>query len=228
MTSFSAFPPATRKFLEGIAANNSKEWFEANRALYEEGYIAPARAFVEAVGPALRTLSPEARFEPKVNGSIGRVNRDTRFSKDKRLYKDNLDLFFWHGDKKGWDHPGFFIRLTTKDVWLGAGMHHFMDEGLTRFRDAVIDDRSGRALIAAIETVEKAGDYVVGSMPRKTVPRGYDKNHPRAKFLLWEGLPAMAQTTMADAMKPGFTDRALAHFRNTWPIGKWLMEYVVD
>ena len=228
MSDFKGFPPATKAFLAGIAENNSRDWFEAHRALYDEGYVGAGRAFVEAVGPALRKISPEVQFEPKVNGSISRVNRDTRFSRDKRPYKDNLDLIFWHGDKKGWDHPGFFVRLTAKDVWLGAGMHHFIDDGLTRYRDAVIDDRSGKALVAAIEKVEKAGDYMVGSMPRKTVPRGYDKDHPRAKYLLWEGLPAMAQMTMADAMKPDFADRTLVHFRNTWPVGKWLMEYVVD
>ena len=183
ITTFGGFPKATRQFLEGIAANNSKEWFEAHRALYEDGYVAPARAFVEAVGPELRKFSPDVRFEPKINGSIGRVNRDTRFSKDKRLYKDNLDLFFWHGDKKGWDHPGFFIRLTAKDVWLGSGMHHLEGEQLTRYRDAVVDERSGKALVAAIEKIEKAGDYSVGGMARKTVPRGYDKDHPRAELL---------------------------------------------
>lgn len=125
-------------------------------------------------------------------------------------------------------YPGFFLRLTASDVWLGAGMHHFTDDGLTRYRDAVIDDRSGRALVAAIETVEKAGDYMIGSMPRKTVPRGYDKDHPRARYLLWEGLPALTRMTIADAMKPDFAGRALAHFRNTWPVGQWLMDSVVD
>ena len=182
MTGFGGFPAATRTFLAGIAENNTKEWFDAHRALYDEGYVGAGRAFVEAVGPELRKLSPTVQFAPKINGSISRVNRDTRFSRDKRLYKDHLDLFFWHGEKKGLDHPGFFVRLTAKDVWLGAGMHHFIDEGLTRYRDAVVDERSGKALVAAIEKVEAAGDYMVGSMPRKTVPRGYDKDAPARKI----------------------------------------------
>jgi uncharacterized protein (TIGR02453 family) len=228
MAGFGGFPTATRQFLAGIAENNSKEWFEANRALYDEGYVGAGRAFVEAVGPELRKVSPEVQFEPRINGSISRVNRDTRFSRDKRPYKDNLDLFFWHVERKGFGYPGFFIRLTAKDVWLGSGMHHFMDEGLTRYRDAVVDERLGKALVAAIEAVEEAGDYMIGSMPRKTVPRGYDKDHPRARYLLWEGLPAMAQMTIEDAMKPDFADRALGHFRNTWPVGQWLMENVTN
>ena len=157
-----------------------------------------------------------------------RVNRDIRFSRDKRVYKDHLDIMFWHGAKRGFTQPGFFMRLTAEAVWLGAGMHHFDDAGLKRYRDAATGPLSGRALEAAIASVEAAGDYVVGSMPRKTVPRGYDKDSPYAKYLLWEGLPAMAQASLADAMAPDWGERALAHFRATWPIGQWLLDYVTE
>lgn len=223
---FGGFPPETVAFLKGIAEHNDKEWFAAHRALYEAGYVDPARAFVDAIGPELRKISPTVQFEPKIGASIGRVNRDTRFSRDKRLYKDNLDLLFWHGDRKGWTHPAFFLRITADAVWLGSGMHHIEGDLLTRYRDAVVDDRSGQALAAAIAEVEDAGDYMVGSMPRKSFPRGYDKNSPPAKYLLWEGLPAMARMSTEDTMKPDFAERALAHFRNTWPVGRWLLQEV--
>lgn len=228
MSGFSGFPQETFAFLEGIAANNDKSWFEANRMLYERGYVEPGKAFVEAMGPRLRELSPTVQFEPRVNGSIMRVNRDTRFSRDKRPYKDHLDLMFWHGQRKGWTHPGFFIRLTAEAVWLGCGMHHFEGETLTRYRDAVVDERSGEALVAAIARIEAAGDYAIGSMARKQVPRGYDKNARRAGFLLWEGLPAMARMSVSDARAPDFSDKAFVHFRNTWPIGQWLLDEVAD
>jgi uncharacterized protein (TIGR02453 family) len=224
--SFDHFPPETQAFLAGIATSNDKVWFDANRPLYEAGYVAPARAFVEAMGPRLAELSPEVKFEPKINGSISRVNRDTRFSKDKRPYKDHLDLFFWHGEKRGWEQPGFFMRLTAEHVWLGSGMHHFEGEALSRYREAVVHPRSGAALEAAVAEVEAAGDYMVGSMPRKTVPKGYDKEHPRARFLKWEGLPAMAQASIGEAMSQGWAGTALRHFRATWPIGRWLMDEV--
>lgn len=228
MPAFSGFPAETFAFLAGIAEHNDKEWFSANRPLYEVGYVEPARAFVDAVGPELQAFSPGVMYEPKIGGSIMRVNRDTRFSRDKRPYKDHLDMFFWHGQRRGFTHPGFFLRLTADSVWLGAGMHHFQDETLTRYRDAVVDERSGQALVAAIAKVEAAGDYAMGSMPRKTVPRGYDKDSPYARYLLWEGLPAMAQMSPADARRPDFADRALAHFRATWPVGQWLLDEVAD
>jgi uncharacterized protein (TIGR02453 family) len=80
---FSAFPRETLRFLAGIGFENSKKWFEANRALYEAGYVEPARRFIETIGPELKKISPGVRYEPKVNGSIGRINRDVRFSRDK-------------------------------------------------------------------------------------------------------------------------------------------------
>lgn len=222
------FPPETRAFLEGIAEHNEKAWFDANRQLYDVGYVDAGRAFVEAIGPEVAKISPTVHYEPKIGASLMRINRDTRFSRNKQPYKDHLDLFFWHGEKRGWTHPGFFLRLTARDVWCGSGMHHFEGDLLTRYRDAVVYERSGRALVAAIEKVEAAGDYGIGSMPRKTVPRGYDKDSPRAKYLLWEGLPAMAQMSIEDALKPDFDRQILAHFRNTWPIGQWLLDEVAD
>jgi uncharacterized protein (TIGR02453 family) len=226
MVSFAGFPIETAHFLRGIAAHNDKEWFTANRRLFDVGYVEAGRAFVEAMGPELEKISPEVRYEPRIGASLMRVNRDIRFSKDKRPYKDHLDLFFWHGERKGWTHPGFFLRLTVADVWIGAGMHHLEGDLLARYRDAVVDPRAGEALERAIAAVEAAGDYAIGSMPRKQVPRGYDRTHSRAQYLLWEGLPAMARMTLADALAPQFFARALAHFRNTWPIGKWLLEEV--
>lgn len=227
MIAFSGFPPETFSFLAGIAEHNDKEWLAANRPLYEAGYVAPARAFVETMGPELRKLSPALQFEPKIGASISRINRDIRFSRDKRVYRDHLDLWFWHGERKGWTHPGFFMRVAADAVWLGAGMHHLDGDALKRYRDAVVDDAAGEALASAIAEVERAGDYAIGSMPRKSFPRGYDKAHPRARYLLWEGLPAMARMSIEEAQAPDFGGRALGHFRNTWPVARWLLEEVV-
>jgi uncharacterized protein (TIGR02453 family) len=223
---FSQFPQETLHFLAGIAFDNSKDWFEANRGLYEAGYVEPARRFVDEVGPRLKKVSAGVRFEPKINGSIGRINRDVRFSKDKSPYKDHLDMWFWHGEKKGWDRPGFYLRITAKTIYLGSGMHMLEGELLERFRKAVVTDGSGRKLRQTIDEVKKAGPYNVGGASRKRVPRGFDADHPRAGLLLHEGLHAGLELPATDAIKAGFADRALAHFAATWPIGEWLLKEV--
>ena len=117
------FPDETRAFLAGIAANNEKTWFDANRPLYDAGYVVAGRAFVSAIGPRLTEISPEVKFEPKINGSLSRINRDIRFSKDKRPYKTHLDAWFWHGEKRSWALPGFWFRLTATELMLGSGLY---------------------------------------------------------------------------------------------------------
>ena len=218
--------PGTGEFLAGVSGNNEKSWFEANRPLYEQGYVAAGRAFVEAIGPELRKISPGVGFEPKIGASMMRVNRDIRFTKDKRPYKDHLDLWFWHGENKGWAAPGFFLRLTPSMLWLGTGMHAIQGDQLTRFRHAIADDTSGAALVDAIETVRAAGPYVVGGKTRRQVPRGFDKDHERAEYFLYEALYAHYEAPAEVAYDPGFGAHAIEHFRSTWPIARWLLEHV--
>jgi uncharacterized protein (TIGR02453 family) len=111
MAGFAGFGKDTIRFLSGLSANNKAEWFNAHRADYEAHYIEPAKDFVVAVADPLAKLAPGIHAEPKVNGSIFRINRDIRFSKDKTPYKDHLDLWFWQGERKA-AISGFFFPLT--------------------------------------------------------------------------------------------------------------------
>jgi len=87
MNAVAGFPAGTFTFLRGLAENNQKDWFQEHRDAYEELYVEPARRFVEAIGPPLRIISATLRFEARVNGSLFRVQRDVRFSKDKSPYR---------------------------------------------------------------------------------------------------------------------------------------------
>ncbi len=222
MTAFDHFPEATRAFLAGIAINNDKAWFDAHRDLYEAGYVEAGKAFVSAIAPRVLAISPDAHAEPRVNGSIMRINRDVRFSKDKRPYKTHLDFWFWHGEKKGWNCPGFYLRITPETVFIGTGMHRFDKEMLESYRHAVVLPRSGRALQAAIAKVRAAGDYEIGEKTRKKPPRGFDVDADRAELLLYEGLTATRTLPGSVAYEPGFVDLCATHFAATWPVGQWL------
>lgn len=219
---FEHFSEETRQFLVGIADHNEKAWFEENRALYDTGYVEAGKAFVQAMAPRLKAISPEVQAEPRINGSIMRVNRDVRFSKDKRAYKTHLDFWFWHGEKKGWASPGFYLRITPDQVLLGTGMHQFDKETLESFRHAVVLPRSGKALQAAVAAVRAAGAYEIGEKTRKRPPRGFETDPDRAEYLLFEGLTATITLPGTVAFAPGFADLCAQHFAATWPIGQWL------
>jgi uncharacterized protein (TIGR02453 family) len=223
VTTFTGFPKETRAFLEGIAAHNEKTWFDAHRDLYEAGYVAPARAFVEEIGPRLRKFAPETQFEPKINGSIGRVNRDIRFSKDKRPYKDHLDIFFWQGEKKSWDIPGFWFSLSATNVYVGSGLYMFDKDMLQSFRDSLVHPRSGKALVSTIAGIRKKGGYIFGSKTRTLPPRGYEVPEDRAEYLLFEGLHSGIELPAEISTQPDFVDVCLRHFKATWPISQWIL-----
>ena len=119
-TQFTGFPEETIGFLAGLRDNNSKSWFEAHRSDYDQYWMAVAKDFVVAAGEALLELDPNIEAQPKVNGSIFRINRDTRFSKEKTPYKDHLDFWFWQGQRKG-AVSGYFMRVSPTSIGIGVG-----------------------------------------------------------------------------------------------------------
>jgi uncharacterized protein (TIGR02453 family) len=219
---FAGFPTQTVKFLAGLSRNNDKEWFDAHRADYDAHLVEPAKAFVEAIGPRLKKIDARVQAVPKVNGSIFRINRDTRFAKDKSPYKDHLDMWFWSGPKKGWECSGFFFRLTPKTLLLGAGMHGFMPQVLARYRRAVLDDAKGPLLAKTVAKFEKAG-HEVGGKTYKKAPRGVAADHPRAELLKHSGLYVGWESKHPRELHgPALVELAARRFAEFAPLHEWL------
>jgi uncharacterized protein (TIGR02453 family) len=223
-----AFPPDTLEFLDDLRGNNAKAWLEANRKRYQASYVDAGKAFVEAVAPVLAGIDPGIHAEPRVLGSIFRINRDTRFSADKRPYKDHLDFWFWHGERKA-AVSGLFVRVSPDVVGVGAGSHGFDKSALSRFRSAVSDDRDARAeLVDAVERVEKAG-YPIDGETYKRVPTGYaaDPEGPAARLLRHGALFVHHDEPAHLALD---ADRLLPTLDRHWialaPLHRWLVTHV--
>ncbi len=106
-------------------------------------------------------------------------------------------------------------------------MYGLEKELLDSFRQSVIHPRSGRALLAAVAKVEKAGAYEVLGKTRKLMPRGFETDPDRAHFLLHDGLYTNARLPPDAAKSPDFVKVVAGHYRKMWPIGQWLLEEVV-
>src|SRR3954470_23038439 len=164
-TAFAGFPREGLEFLEGLAGDNSREYFDVHRDTYEAELLRPAKEFVVALGEELRArVSPGIRAEPRINGSILRINRDTRFSADKRPYKEHVDFWFWEGDAPSRERPGLFVRLRPATVTLGAGMHRFEPPVLAAYRAAVTAEGTGRALEEALADATALRGVTVGGL----------------------------------------------------------------
>lgn len=220
---FQGFRPEALGFLAALGENNHRHWFQAHRDEYDRFLLEPARDFVDAIGVELDRFAPGVHADPRINGSIMRINRDTRFSRDKRPYKDHLDLWFWQGDGPSRASPGYWFRLTPQSLILGAGKHRFEPGLLDRYRDAVADPERGRALQDAVREVESAG-YDVGGRRYKRLPRGYEVPAERADLLLHDGLYAgIEQPVPPETATPGFPAFCARHYSRLGPLQDWLL-----
>ena len=154
-----------------------------------------------------------------------RIHRDVRFSKDKSPYYSHLRIMFWEGGVgKKKMRPGFFFGMGSDSARLFGGQHMFDKPVLQKYRNSVLIDTAAANLEEAIAKVEKAG-YEVGGEHYKRVPRGIDKDHPRAELLKYNGLyvesPKISSSTLT---KPDLVDTVLKHAQAMAPLHKWLVK----
>ena len=219
------FSPALFKFLRELKKNNDREWFQANKARYESDVRDPMLRFIADFAVPLRTISKHFVADPRpVNGSLFRIYRDTRFSRDKSQYKTAAAAHFRHevdGEVHG---PGFYFHLGPGDVAVGAGIWHPDAETLAKIRDAIAGHPqlwkravSGKAFRA---TCELWGEKLTRP------PKGFDPAHPFLEDLKRKDFVAMASFEEADACKPGFMKRVADVYRVSAPFMSFLTKAV--
>ena len=228
LPAFNGFPKETVRFYRDLANHNDRAWFEAHKDVYKENVLAPAQAFVLAMGERLRRVAPGIIADPRPNGagSIFRIYRDTRFTRDKRPYKAFLGILFWEGPGKKMESSGFYFHLEPKELLLAVGSYAFPGPRLDAFREAVIHRTHGPGLTKAIRKVTKKG-YEIGGAHYKRVPRGFDPEHPNAEYLRHNGLYAWERATIPAELYSGeIVALCLRKFRDMHPIHEWIVENV--
>src|ERR671922_2157062 len=136
-TEAASFGPELFTFLAELREHNDREWFAANKERYEAHVLEPALAFIEDFGYRLQSISPHFRADPRrTGGSLFRIYRDTRFSKDKAPYKTNVGVHFRHERAKDAHAPGYYLHIGPGEVFAGGGMWHPDSSTATRIREA--------------------------------------------------------------------------------------------
>lgn len=182
-----------RSFFAMLEQNNRKDWFDAHKATFKEEIEAPARLLVALFAKDLTRLTGRSH-----SGKLGRIYRDTRFSRDKTPYNTYLHAH-WESAQAA---PGWLFRVTADGPEILTGLHGMDAAALARFRVAV--DRDGAALEQAIAGAEAAGAGIVdmGPEPLKRVPKPYPADHPQEAHLRRKMLALGLRPTDAD-MKDG-------------------------
>ncbi|MCI4335577.1 MAG: DUF2461 domain-containing protein [Thermoplasmata archaeon] len=212
------FTPESFRFLQELAKNNNREWFIENKARYEASVQAPSREFVRSVGPRLGAISHHLLADDRlVGGSIMRIYRDVRFSRDKSPYRTSVGIHFSHdGAQRKEDHlPGFFLHLAPADSWVYAGMWMADPPRLQMIRSAIVarsaDWRKVRAAVPEIE-----GEAL------KRPPPGFSADHPYIEDLKRKGFTAGLPIKDAVVTLPDFAERFVSLCKSLDPLNRFL------
>ena len=166
------------KLLEDLKANNNREWFKANKQRYDQSIKEPALAFISDFSPHLQQISRAFKADPRpVGGSLFRINRDTRFAKDKSPYKTNTGLHFRHVAGKDAHAPGFYLHLEPGSCFAGVGIWHPDTKTANKIREAIGAD-DGKAWKKATGSKRFRETYQLMGESLKRPPKGFAPDHP--------------------------------------------------
>jgi uncharacterized protein (TIGR02453 family) len=205
------------KVLKELKANNDRAWFHANKSRYETDVKEPMQRFIADFGARLRAISRNFDADPRpVGGSMFRIYRDTRFSKDKSPYKTAAAAHFQyrHGSKDV-HAPGFYLHLEPGECMGGGGLWHPDAAALQQVRDRIVTrTKEWKAIVG--------GGVAISGEALKRPPAGYTPTHPFIEDLKRKDIYTMTRFSEADVCALDFLDRYTEACRSAAPLVAFL------
>ncbi len=208
MDTFAGIPPEAFRFYAELEENNNREWWLGHKDVYDAAVKEPLSALLAELEPE---FGPARLFRPY---------RDVRFSQDKSPYKTAQGAFATRQEG-----VGYYLQVSADGLLVGGGYRSHTPAQLARFRAAADASGSGGALQEIVAAVADAGFRIEGEK-LKTVPRGFDRDHPRAELLKHKTL-----YTGADLGQPEWvsTEAAAEEVAGRWrqlrPLVEWVGRY---
>jgi len=221
MSAEAHFNPRLFQFLRQLKRHNERAWFQDNKARYVADVQQPMLRFIADFAPPLAKISRhyEADARP-VGGSMFRIHRDTRFSKDKSPYKTHASAHFRHKQASKDVHaPGFYFHLEPGECFIGAGIWRPEPPVLRRIRDAISYDEPGWRRVRR-KTPDIEGEQQV------RVPSGYDADHTFIDDLKRKSYFASMSFSEAEVCGNGFLDACATACKSFAPLMAFLTEAV--
>ena len=213
------FQPGIFAFLTELKENNSREWFQANKDRFRKDVQEPLLAFISAFAEPLHSISPHFVADPRPSGgSMFRIYRDVRFSRDKSPYKVHAAAQFRHREGRDVHAPGIYLHLEPGSVFMGSGLWHPDGPTLNAIRSAIVENPARWREVS--EGLELGGESL------KRGPRGIDPDHPLIDDLKRKDFVCFVNTSQAAACRRRFLDSFVATCRSASPFVRFLTEAV--
>ncbi|MBK6836748.1 MAG: DUF2461 domain-containing protein [Bacteroidetes bacterium] len=203
------------KFLTKLDKNNSKEWFDSNRAHYQE-------LKQEYIGIVDKVIQQSSAFDPMLKDvdaskAIFRINRDVRFSKNKAPYKTNFGASINPGGKKSMI-AGYYIHLEPGKSFLAAGTYMPEPPYLSAIRQEIDYNLEEFKKIVNAKDFKKEFTSLSVEVSLKTVPKGYDKENPALEFLKLKHFIVVKDLTDKEVLSKDFIKNTTKSFKASLPL----------
>ncbi len=221
----SIISPALFRFLRELRANNHREWFAEQKSRYDSDVLLPAVELVAALEKPLAKVAPMLSAIPKKHGgSIMRIYRDTRFSKDKTPYKTNVGISLRHLADSDIHAPGVYVHLEPENCFIGAGCWRPDRQTLSQIRAAI--DEDPRRWSRARDQSTKKTDFELAGDQLKTSPKGYSIEHPMIEDLRRIDFIAVAPLKEQELISSQAVEKIVSLIREVRPLMRFLCEAI--
>lgn len=220
MTGFKGFPKDFFSFFNELKKNNKRDWFAENKSRYQASVVVPMGEFISSIASPLESISPFYNADPRAHGgSMFRIYRDTRFSKDKTPYKTHAACHFRHQAGRDAHAPGFYVHIETDRISIGGGIWKPPGKALGLIREFIADNPSAWEKLSQSPGIKNLGGVQGDSLVRP--PRGYqaDAQHiedlKRKSFYLMTGVDvklALGPALVTESIRVFKTAARLNHF----------------
>ena len=222
---YATFEPRTIKFLRELEKNNNREWFKANKERYEEDVLDVALRFIISMQEPLAEIAPHFTAIPtRIGGSLMRVYRDTRFSKNKLPYKTNIGIQFRHERAKDVHSPGYYVHVSPNEVFLGIGMWRPDSDPLRQIRQRIVAHPAEWKRATGSATFKR--NMSLGGEKLTRPPRGFDKDHELIEDIKRKSFIAVRNLEVGDCLKPQFQRTVETTFKQGLPYMEFLCKAV--
>ncbi|MEE2761081.1 MAG: DUF2461 domain-containing protein [Pseudomonadota bacterium] len=223
---FEGFPTSFFDYFTELADNNERSWFNANKERYREEVVAPIILLITSMAPRLEKISKQFVADPRPNGgSMFRIYRDVRFSRDKRPYKEHAACQFRHNAGRDAHAPGFYIHLAPGEVIFGGGMWLPPSPQLKMVRDAIAEDVIGWHRVTGNKRLKETFGGISGDGLTRP-PKGFDGDHPLIEDIKRKSFFAMRHEKPGIAGSTKFLDEVEVTFQAASPLMRFLCRAV--
>jgi uncharacterized protein (TIGR02453 family) len=211
------------EFLENLRDNNTKEWFLDHRDEYEELILEPSKRFVEEMGEELCALVPNIKAIPKINGSLFRIYRDIRLSRDKTPMKSRIGIVFWRGSGKRLQSSSFYIHFSPDELLVASGIRGFSKDSLDGFREYIKCEKNASNLTKILDDIKSKG-YKLPDPKYKRYPRGFDKDDEFSDLALYGSMFAYKSLDPKFIYSDELTDTLFKIYHDLLPLFEWIYD----